>query len=73
MSIQIYAKCDICKKKFDGQVKYIGQAPDGWYTLRYQSKSGRIGNLDICSDECLKRYARRNVKEISQTVTSDEK
>jgi hypothetical protein len=59
MSIQIKAKCDICNKEYDGQIKYVGQAPEGWYTLRYQAKSGRMGNLDICSDKCLNSYANR--------------
>jgi hypothetical protein len=59
MSIEIKAKCDICGKQLKSKIKYVGQAPDGWYTLRYQAKSGRIGSIDICSDMCLLKYSLR--------------
>lgn len=62
MAIKIKIKCDICGKKVTEQIKYVGQVPKGWYTLRYQPKSGLYANLDICSDQCLLDYALRENK-----------
>ena len=58
--------CDVCKKQEtdDGEVRIGGGIFQGWFVIQQKNFSsstrelGKKRNWDICSEECLLKFAR---------------